>query len=364
MISNFHKPYRPKLKGKYFFPVLFIFCLVPVFLGGCGRVKTDNPVKATSFKLNTVVQVTLYDAPDPSLADKSLKLCDNYEAVFSRTSKDSELYKLNHRELPLVQGTSDTYQVSEPLAELLSLGLKYTEESDGAFDIAIAPLTSLWDFTSENPQVPDTGEINKAVSASSSKGVSIDGRNVTLESPDTQFDLGAIAKGYIADRMKDFLVSEGVKSAAINLGGNVLCIGEKSQGVPFKIGVQKPFADRNETIAVMDITDKTVVSSGIYERYFEKDGTLYHHLLNPNTGFPYDNDLISVTIITDNSVDGDALSTTCFALGYEKGLAYAQSQDNVEAIFITKDYQVHYTENFRDNINITLTENDPDSIHS
>ncbi len=129
--------------------------------------------------------------------------------------------------------------------------------------------------------MPDDADIQKALPLCSSDGVTIDGQDITLPSDDIQFDVGAIAKGYIADRLKDLLVKKGVKSAIINLGGNVLCIGSKPDGTPFKVGIQKPFADRNETEAVMDITGKSVVSSGIYERCFKQDGKLYHHILNP-----------------------------------------------------------------------------------
>ena len=146
-----------------------------------------------------------------------------------------------------------------------------------------------------------------------------------------------------------------MKSAIINLGGNVLCIGGKPDNSAFKIGIQKPFADRSETIAVMDIRDKSVVSSGIYERCFEQDGILYHHLLNPKTGYPYDNGLIAVTIISDKSVDGDALSTTCFALGLEDGLKFAEKK-GVQAVFITEDYELHYTDGFQGEINVTDVE--------
>ena len=124
----------------------------------------------------------------------------------------------------------------------------------------------------------------------------------------------------------------------------------------FALGIQKPFADRSETIAVMDIRDKSVVSSGIYERCFEQDGTLYHHLLNPKTGYPYDNGLIAVTIISDQSVDGDALSTTCFALGLEDGMKLAESLDDVQAFFVTSDYEIHYTRDFQKKIKVTETE--------
>ena len=317
-----------------------------------------EPISATEIKLNTVVTVTIYDSQDRDLLTKCMNLCDKYEKVFSRTDADSELYKLNHRKLTPAEGTEDTYQVSDSLAELVSEGLDYSELSKGAFDIAIEPLTSLWDFTAEDPQVPEDSLIQAALPKCDYHNISVDKdkNEITLKTDDTAIELGAIAKGYIADRLKDYLISQNVKSAIINLGGNVLCIGGKPDNSAFKIGIQKPFADRSETIAVMDIKDKSVVSSGIYERCFEQDGTLYHHLLNPKTGYPYDNGLIAVTIISDKSVDGDALSTTCFALGLEDGMKLAESLDDVQAFFVTSDYEIHYTKDFQKKIKVTETE--------
>ena len=318
---------------------------------------SQEPVSATAIKLNTAVTVTIYDSQDRELLTECMNLCDKYEKIFSRTASDSELYQLNHRELTPVAGTEDTFQISDPLAELIRKGLYYSELSEGAFDIAIEPLTSLWDFTAEDPQVPEDRLIQKALTKCDYHNVSVsDNNEVILKTEDTAIELGAIAKGYIADRLKDYLISQGVKSAIINLGGNVLCIGGKPGDSSFKIGIQKPFADRSETIAVMDIKDKSVVSSGVYERCFEQDGTLYHHLLNPRTGYPYDNGLIAVTIISDESVDGDALSTTCFALGLEDGMKLAESLDNVQAFFVTSDYEIHYTKDFQKKITVTETD--------
>ena len=318
---------------------------------------SQEPVSATAIKLNTAVTVTIYDSQDRELLTECMNLCDKYEKIFSRTASDSELYQLNHRELTPVAGTEDTFQVSNPLAELIRKGLYYSELSEGAFDIAIEPLTSLWDFTAEDPQVPEYRLIQEALTKCDYHNVSVsDNNEVILKTEDTAIELGAIAKGYIADRLKDYLISQGVKSAIINLGGNVLCIGGKPDDSSFKIGIQKPFADRSETIAVMDIKDKSVVSSGVYERCFEQDGTLYHHLLNPRTGYPYDNGLIAVTIISDESVDGDALSTTCFALGLEDGMKLAESLDNVQAFFVTSDYEIHYTKDFQKEITVTETD--------
>lgn len=318
---------------------------------------SQEPVSATAIKLNTAVTVTIYDSQDRELLTECMNLCDKYEKIFSRTASDSELYQLNHRELTPVAGTEDTFQVSDPLAELIRKGLYYSKLSEGAFDIAIEPLTSLWDFTAEDPQVPEDRLIQEALTKCDYHNVSVsDNNEVILKTEDTAIELGAIAKGYIADRLKDYLISQGVKSAIINLGGNVLCIGGKPDDSSFKIGIQKPFADRSETIAVMDIKDKSVVSSGVYERCFEQDGTLYHHLLNPRTGYPYDNGLIAVTIISDESVDGDALSTTCFALGLEDGMKLAESLDNVQAFFVTSDYEIHYTKDFQKEITVTETD--------
>lgn len=336
------------------FSILFLMIALTVSVltaSGCGE--QAEPLTQTSFKLDTVVTVTLYDSRDQDILAHCIGLCDEYEKIFSRTNEDSELYRLNHRLLSPVDKTTDTYEVSQPLAELLSAALSYSGETEGAFDAAIAPLTSLWDFTGEHPSVPAESHIQAAVSKCGYSGVSVQGRTVTLPSPDTAFDLGGIAKGYIADKMKEYLLSQGVKSAVISLGGNILCVGEKPSGEPFKIGVQKPFADRNETIAVLDIKDRSVVSSGVYERYFEQDGRLYHHILNPKTGYPYDNELLSVTIISGQSLDGDALSTSCFALGPEKGLEYLQSLDDVQGVFVTKDYEIYYTEGFHDIIPVT-----------
>ena len=377
MSTYFFHSKRSRSHSRFFYLILCTVLVCPMLLfTGCGNITDadtsttgNQPISISSIKLNTAVQITIYDSQDKALLDNCLALCDKYELIFSRTNEKSELYKLNHRKdvsdgdfstdgptTPCpVSGTADTWHISEDLAALLSEGLDITRESDGAFDIAIAPLTSLWDFTAEDPEVPDDAAIQKALPLCSSDGVTIDGQDITLPSDDIQFDVGAIAKGYIADRLKDFLMKKGVKSAIINLGGNVLCIGSKPDGTPFKIGIQKPFADRNETEAVMDITGKSVVSSGIYERCFKQDGKLYHHILNPQTGYPYDNGLISVTIISDQSVDGDALSTTCFALGLEDGLKFAEKK-GVQAVFITEDYELHYTDGFRDEIRVTDVE--------
>ena len=165
------------------------------------------------------------------------------------------------------------------------------------------------------------------------KTVILDGRQVTFLNDETTIDLGAIAKGFIADQMKAYLEENGVKSAVINLGGNVLCVGKRPDGAPFKIGLQRPYATHTETVAALKIDDMSVVSSGVYERHFVENGVNYHHILDPATGYPYENGLTQVSIISPRSVDGDGLSTTCFALGLEEGTRLIESMDQIYGIF-------------------------------
>lgn len=147
---------------------------------------------------------------------------------------------------------------------------------------------------------------------------------------------------------KKYLEDNGVTSGTVNLGGNVLCIGSKADGTPFRIGVQQPFADRNEVITAIKAEDVSIVSSGIYERYFVQGEKIYHHILNPSDGYPYNNGITAVTIVSKESADGDALSTTCFALGLERGMEFVESLEDVYAVFITEDGQLHYSKGFKE----------------
>lgn len=315
-------------------------------LTGCGTafaLKSTEPIQRTDFLLNTFVDIKIYDSDDTSILDDAIAICKDYEAQFSRTMESSEIYKLNHR-----SADEQLFTLSDDTADLLEKALCYCKLSDGAFDITVEPVSSLWDFTSGEAALPDSEVIASAAEYVDYKTLILEENTLTFLSPNTTLDLGAIAKGYIADRIKDHLVESGVKSAVINLGGNVLCIGKKPDGTPFKIGLQKPFAETSETFAVMGIEDMSVVTSGVYERNFEIDGQNYHHILDPKTGYPYDNGLISVTIVSEKSVDGDGLSTTCFSLGLEDGLALAESLDGVYACFIDEDYNVYYSEGMKE----------------
>ncbi|MEG0813648.1 MAG: FAD:protein FMN transferase [Clostridium sp.] len=315
--------------------LFFAACAVILAL----RPKQSEPISRSDFLLNTFVTVTIYDSEDPAILDSCMALCREYEGRLSKTIKTSEIYALNHR-----SPDETTFTLTKDTADLIQKGLFYSKKSNGAFDITVEPLSSLWDFTGGTSVIPPETEIKKAVEKTNWENLKLEGNTLTFLSPDTTIDLGAIAKGFIADRMKEYLKSKNIKSAIINLGGNVLCIGEKVNRKPFLIGLQKPFDTHNETLAQLNINDLSVVSSGVYERHFILNGKNYHHILNPKTGYPYDNDLIAVTIVSPTSVDGDALSTTCFSLGLQKGLELLNSLDDTYGYFITADDTIHYSD--------------------
>lgn len=269
------------------------------------------------------------------MLDHCKEMCSRYEQLFSYTIETSDISRIN-------AAKGKPVKVDEETIELIQKGLYYSQLSGGKFDITIAPLSELWDIEHNPGSIPNAASIEEAKSHVDYRNVLVEGNTVTLKDPKATIDLGGIAKGFIADKLKAYLKSEGIEHGQIDLGGNLLTIGSKIDGSDFHIGIQKPFAKTNEAITTVDVHDQSVVSSGIYERYFKKDGKIYHHLLDPETGYPYDNELLGVTIISDQSVDGDGLSTTCFALGLEEGTKLIESLDNVQAIFITSDYSLHY----------------------
>ncbi len=343
--------------NKIKFVIVLIWLVLSMAFTGCSSsIKKENEdlkpnfITKSAFLLNTEVTINLYDKQEEEILDECMKLIKDYERIYSRTDETSELYSLNNRTAPHV---GLTYQISDDLSDIVKYGLYYSKLSEGAFDITIAPITSLWNFTSPTPMLPTEEALQAALPLVDYKNINLLQNEITFAKDGVQIDLGAIAKGYIADKVKDYLLSRGVTSAMINLGGNVLCVGEKPDGTPFHVGIQKPYADRNETIAIMNINDLSVVSSGIYERFFTLNGKSYHHILNPETGYPYKNNLLSVTIISPKSTDGDGLSTTCFALGLDKGLELINSLSDIHAIFITDDYQIHYSKGFEDAITLT-----------
>ena len=391
--------------GKKGLAILLFMAVFFCCLSGCALQPVQENLTITGFAFDTTYTITLYEGGTQEILDSCVEKCSSYERIFSRTSEGSELYQINEIEeiylekvmLDLTKSTlemipeqnkeagndigeyrysekslaeiarfiegkkpenntidyeiykdgSISFQLSDELYRIIAKGLEYSKASEGRFDITVEPLTSLWDFKAENPAVPEKVAVEAALQQVGYEKLSLSEKVLRISEPGVGLDLGGIAKGFIADDLKAYLMEQGVTGATINLGGNLLCIGGKNEKEAFHIGIQQPFADRNETIAAVKVKDFSVVSSGIYERYFKtEDGILYHHILDPRTGYSYENDLLGVTILSEKSVDGDALSTTCFAMGKEKGIAYVNSLDDVYALFITKDEKLWYSKGF------------------
>ena len=321
------------MKLKLRFTSLTALVIICTYLSGCSRVA--EPVTETGFYLDTVVQITLYDTDGHNSCIENIQECfeiiNRYEHLFSATIEGSDIWNINHSGGIPVTVSNDT-------VSLLQTALSYSDLSKGQVDLTVLPLSELWNFGSEgNHHKPSDNAIKGAISHIDYHTVRVDGNTVTLSDSEAAVDLGFIAKGYIADRLKEYLLEQGVESACISLGGNLITIGTKPDGQPYRIGIQKPFADEGEIITAIEVTDVSVVSSGVYERYFYEDDVLYHHLLDTTTGYPADNNIAGVTILAPSSIDADALSTTCFFLGIDKGMELIESLDDTEVLFITVD---------------------------
>lgn len=313
----------------------FILCaavLCLAFLGSTGCRGESQPAGRSGFALDTAVSITLYAFADGALSSQALldgcfAELERYEQLLSAEREDSDIGRLN-------QAEGNPVPLSEETIELLQIGLQYGKLTNGALDITIRPASRLWNFQG-SPALPDPADLSAAAALVDYRNLHLDGLTAWLTDPDAAVDLGGIAKGYIADRLASYLTKNGVESALLDLGGNIVAIGDK-EGEDWKIGVRDP-SDENALAAVIPVQNASVVTSGTYERGFWLDGVRYHHLLEPKTGWPVQNGLSSVTIVSPLSVDGDALSTACFVLGEEKALSLIESLPDVEALFIRDD---------------------------
>ncbi|MBO7710513.1 MAG: FAD:protein FMN transferase [Lachnospiraceae bacterium] len=307
-----------------------------LLLSGQTMAGVSPMAERTGFFFDTVITISLYDTGDEAILDECFEKMAWYESILSRTREGSDVWNIDHSK-------GKTVTVNDDTIDLIERSLAWCEASDGALDITIAPVVDLWDFHEDSErQVPDADTLSKAAALVDYRQVAIDGNEVTLADPEAGIDLGAIAKGYISDRVRDIILENGCKSALINLGGNVLAVGKKPDGKDFNIGIRRPFGESAyDLIQVVPASDMSVITSGTYERYFEKDGVIYHHILDPETGYPVENGLTSVTILSADGTDGDALSTTCFALGLEDGMDLIESLDGIEAMMIDEDGNIH-----------------------
>ena len=303
--------------------------LLLLLFAGCSP--KQEPLSRTSFLLDTIVTITLYEWTDEDTLTDTMAEISRLEALLSVEQEGSDLYRLS------AAAGKDWVEISPECEELLTRAKEFWRLSEGHFDITTGPLIDLWQIRDGQGHFPTDEERKAAQALISSEKLQIEEGRAYLEDAGMKANLGAIAKGYIADKVKVFLMSAGVEHGSIDLGRNILFIGGKPDGKPFRIGVQSPLDERGELAQILQASEKSIVTSGINERFFEYQGVRYHHVLDPFTGYPADTEVASVTIVSDESVVGDALSTTCLLLGEETGLALVESLPDVEALFIKKD---------------------------
>lgn len=293
--------------------------LILILLCGCNGNKENTD---TRFVLDTVA--TLTADCDKDTLDGAFDLCADFERLLSRTVAGSDVYKLNESE-QFIKVSADTRKIIER-------SLYYSELTNGRFDITICPVSMLWDF--KNSVVPGRDEIAEALRSVDYQSIEINNDEINLNGK--KIDLGGIAKGYIADKVKDYFINKGVKRGIINLGGNIVVFGDD-----YDVGIQNPSGEG--IIATMRMKNKTAVTSGIYQRYIEEDGKIYHHIIDPSTGYGVENELASVTVIGDSSLDCDALSTVCMLMGTSEGIKIINDIENTEAVFISRKGEITLT---------------------
>jgi len=293
----------------------------------------SNTYSRTEYMLDTVITIT---ADNKKAVDACFEEILRLEKLLSAYIPDSDVAKIN------ASSADAPIEVSPETAYLIKKAKEYKTLTNGAFDISIKPVIDLWDIKNGG-YVPDEGELADALSLTGD--IDINGNTVSLTKDGMQIDLGGIAKGYVGDRVREVLLSYGVDSAIADLGGNIVTIGKNGRK-DWVVGLQKPDEQRGTTFAEVNAVDKVVVTSGGYERYFEKDGKKYHHIINPETGKNPDNNVLSVTIIADDGTLADALSTACFIKGKDEGLLIAEKA-GVDAVIYTTD-GIYYTDEARE----------------
>lgn len=334
--------------------ILLVFLLALFMITGCAEdevVLMDEPADRKEFLMGTYVIVQVYDEGKEEAIDLAFDRIKELEEKITVNEDGTELFQINQN------AGKSSVKVSDDLFELLQKSAEYSESPDDGFDYTIGPIVDLWRIGYDDARLPSQDEIDAALSLVEHEHVQLNAEDKTvyLEKPGMSVDLGAIAKGYIADEAMQVLIDEGVTVAMVDLGGNLVIRGDspKREEGGWNVGVQDPFSTRGEIAGFLNLKDRSIVTSGIYERYLEVDGVQYHHLLNPETGYPFDNEIAGVTIISEKSIDGDALSTGVFSLGLEEGLAYVNGLEDIEAVFVTKDYDLYTSDGITDTFNLT-----------
>ena len=307
------------------------------------------------YLMGTYVRVKIYDDGKEDVLDDAfarVKELADLVTVNEPDAADSEIEEINR------QAGIKPVKVREDVFDLVKAAYDYTTVSDGGFDFTIGPITSLWNIGFDDARKPSQEEIDEKLQLVNYHDVELneEEQTVFLKKKGMKLDLGAIAKGYITDEVVEVLKEHDVTTAIVDLGGNVYVLGKSpnTKTGEWTVGIQDPDKARNQIVGSTKASNRSLVTSGIYERFLEVDGKKYHHIFDAKTGYPFDNEIAGVSIISDESVDGDGLSTVVFALGLDKGLDYVNSRQDIEAVFITKDHKVYISDGLKDNFNLNV----------
>ncbi|MFW6016688.1 MAG: FAD:protein FMN transferase [bacterium] len=311
---------------------------------------TDSKKQHTSnsFIMDTFVQMRVYGEDAEDIIDESFARLREVENKMSVNIEDSYVYQINKN-----AGIAPV-TVDEEIFMVIKKAIEFAELSNGKFDPSIGPLIKLWGFGTSNASVPDERELNDVLNKVDYRMIELDEKekSVFLLEEGMSLDLGGIAKGYAADLVKDIVKKHNIKSAYIDIGGNIYVIGNKVDNTPWNIGIQDPRRNRGNVMASIQLSDKTIVTSGNYERYFIEDGETYHHILDTETGYPADSGIISASIISENSMEADALSTIVFMAKPEESIELIESIDGIEALVIKENLGIIISSGIKDKIKL------------
>lgn len=306
------------------------------------------------FAMDTYMEFNAYGKNSEKAVDAAIEEVQKLDAMLSAENSKSEVYALNE------QGN---LQATDDLAELILRGKEIYQETDGLFDDTIYPVMKLWGFPTGNYHVPTAAEVQKKLALVDENKVEIQTRDSDEKGRDSkekakfvtlganqQIDFGGIAKGYTGQKLAELFQEYGVSSALVSLGGNIQAIGTKPDGSSWKVGIRDPKGGQQDYIGVLSVKNQAVVTSGGYERYFEKNGETYIHIINPRTGYPADGDLLSVTIVSKDGTLADGMSTALYIMGYEKACQFwRQHREEFNVILVTDDGKIHISENLKGN---------------
>lgn len=364
---------------------VLLVCLLPAFvISGCGKTTTDKMENTTKqeatvdeaaqdeqeaestetgasgedadqdteasrdlFAMDTYMTLTAYGEHAQEAVDKAAERVEALDALLSTGDENSEIYKLNQ---------SGEATLSEEGGYLVERALELYEKTEGAFDIAIYPVMQAWGFPTQEYHVPDDDTLKEKLALADASKVNYDKetRKISFDQDGMEIDLGGIAKGYTSSQIMQIYQDCGVTSGLVNLGGNVQALGSKTDGSKWRVAIQSP-DDTEDYLGILEIENQAVITSGGYERYFEEDGVTYHHIIDPATGYPADNGLISVTIVIDDGTLADGLSTSLFIMGEEKAAQFWREHSNeFETIMETADGKLYVSEGIADSLTTDL----------